>query len=115
MSNKIITKSPIAVEAKTPVVIREASTDDGDAIRRLAQRDSARLPTGPMLVAEADGAIRAARSLTDDAVIADPFQRTAEIVALLELRAGQVRRSRTSPLRVVARTPSTPRALRQAA
>ena len=87
-----------AVLSPSSVVMRAARGSDGDALARLAALDSKRAPRGDVLVAEVDGAIRAAIQLDDGLVIADPFHPTAALVALLELRAGGVaakgRRSR---------------------
>ena len=87
-----------AVLSPSSVVMRAARGSDGDALARLAALDSKRAPRGEVLVAEVDGAIRAAIGLDDGLVIANPFQPTAGLVALLELRAGAVaakgRRSR---------------------
>jgi hypothetical protein len=52
--------------------------------------DSARPPTGPALVAVADSRLLAALPLGSGRPIADPFEPTAGIVALLELRAKQI-------------------------
>lgn len=79
--------SPADVE----IVIRLSRAEDERALERLAGLDSAAVPAAPMLVAEADGALRAALSLHDGAVIADPFHRTAQLVALLVARAQQLR------------------------
>ena len=49
----------------------------------LAALDSARPPRGPALVAEADSRMLAALPLGSGRPIADPFEPTAEIVALL--------------------------------
>jgi hypothetical protein len=80
------------------VLIRAARGSDGPALRRLAALDSSVVPAGEVLVAEADGALVAARALTSGSVIADPFRPTADVVALLELRSAAVhapvRRSR---------------------
>jgi hypothetical protein len=80
------------------VLIRAARGSDGASLRRLAALDSSVVPAGELLVAEADGALVAARALTTGATIADPFRPTADVVALLELRAAVVhapiRRSR---------------------
>jgi hypothetical protein len=72
------------------VTIREAVRSDLGALERLAQRDSARRPDYPVIVAEIGGELRAAYSLSEARSIADPFHRTAELVALLELHARQV-------------------------
>ena len=76
------------------IAIREAEPTDIRALARLAELDSRPLPGGEVLVAEADGRIRAALSVDRDAMIADPFEATAELAALLELRAEQIRRDR---------------------
>jgi hypothetical protein len=48
------------------------------------------MPAQPILVAEVDGELRAALSMVDGAVIADPFHRTAPLVELLAARAVQL-------------------------
>ena len=74
--------------APTPTIaIRAATPADGRVLIRLATLDSAPTPSGPVLIAEADGEPKAALSLRDDRVVADPFSRTAELVALLRLHA----------------------------
>lgn len=70
------------------LTIREAAEGDADAVRRLAERDSAPVPRGGLLLAEQDG-VAVAAVASDGTVIADPFRPTAEIVAVLELRARQ--------------------------
>jgi len=84
------------------VTIRPAYADDDVAVRRLAALDSAPIPKQPLLLAEADGRLLAAVSLRNGAVIADPFEPTADVVALLELRAHQ-------QIRRQARQPADPR------
>jgi hypothetical protein len=72
----------------TPTIsIRSATPADGRTLARLAALDSAPVPFGPTLVAEIDGAPRAALSVRDGSVIADPFARTAEVVSLLRMHA----------------------------
>jgi hypothetical protein len=73
------------------VVIRAARGSDGDALRRLAQLDSARVPTGDVLIAESEGVAVAAHAPASGATIADPFRRTAEVVELLEMRGAMLR------------------------
>jgi hypothetical protein len=74
------------------LTIRFAFPDDALALGRLATLDSRdQPPPGPLLVAEADGELRAALSLGDDSVIADPFHPTAGLVELLRTRADQLR------------------------
>lgn len=69
------------------VTVRRAGADDDAALARLAALDSARVPAGPVLLAEAGGTPVAAISLADGSVVADPFERTAEYVELLYVRA----------------------------
>ncbi len=73
------------------VVIRAARGSDGPALRRLAALDSADLPAGDLLIAEADAELVAAMSLETGAKVADPFRRTAEVVDLLAFRAKRLR------------------------
>ncbi len=81
-----------ATLSPSSVVMRAARGSDGDALARLAKLDSKPAPRGELLVAEVDGAILAAIQLDDGVTFANPFQRTAGLVALLELRAGNGRR-----------------------
>ena len=69
------------------ISLRSATADDDRTLTRLAALDSAPTPTGPTLVAEIDGEPKAALSLVDDQVIADPFTRTSEVVDLLRFSA----------------------------
>jgi hypothetical protein len=71
------------------IAIRPATEADSPTLLRLAALDSAPAPRGPVLVADLDGEIVAARSLTRARSIADPFRPTADISDLLELRARQ--------------------------
>jgi hypothetical protein len=73
------------------VIIRAAQHSDGAALHRLAALDSARLPTGDLLVAETDGSLVAAHAPGTGATIADPFRHTAEVVELLHLRGSLLR------------------------
>ena len=72
------------------VTVRRSASGDESALARLAALDSARPPTGPALIAEADSRILAALPLGSGRPIADPFEPTAELVALLELRRTQI-------------------------
>ena len=71
------------------ISIRPATQADRTAIIRLAALDSRPAPLQAALVADLDGEIVAARSLTGPCGIADPFRPTADIRELLELRARQ--------------------------
>lgn len=75
------------------ILIRHAAPGDGPVLMRLAALDSAPVPFGPTLIAEVDGAPRAALNLRDGAVVADPFARTAELVQLLQVHAATVAES----------------------
>ena len=77
------------IEAE-PVLIRTASRRDRRRLRRLAELDSAPEPTGTVLIAERAGEVVAALPLGDGRAIADPFEPTAEVVSLLELRRTQI-------------------------
>lgn len=79
--------------SSSPLSLRPAGPSDAHPLTRLAQLDSVRPLTGRVLVAERDGRLLAALSLDDGRVAADPFQFTAEPVALLRLRAAQLRPS----------------------
>src|SRR3954452_15564190 len=72
------------------ISIRLATDADNPTLLRLAALDSAPVPHGPVLVADLDGEIVAARSIERERrSIADPFRPTAEARELLELRARQ--------------------------
>ena len=75
------------------VRIRRLGVDDLTEVDRLAQLDSRRRPEGALLGVEIEGRLLAAISLATGESIADPFSRTGELRALLELRAAQLRRS----------------------
>ena len=70
----------------TPLRVQATSS----ALARLAALDSASPPTGPALIAEADSRMLAALPLGSGRAIADPFEPTAELVGLLELRRAQM-------------------------
>ena len=80
--------SPNPVETLT---IRLAGSADAAALGRLAQLDSAPAPKSvPVLVAEVGAELRAALPLDGGPAIADPFRRTAELVAILAERMRQL-------------------------
>lgn len=72
------------------ITIRRARENDADALARLAVLDSQAPLTGAVILAEEGDSVRAAVSLNDGAVIADPFHRTLSLVELLRLRAGRL-------------------------
>jgi hypothetical protein len=79
--------TPISTE---PVLTRRATAADAARIDELARLDDKRLPAGPFLVADVNGEIVAAVSLSSATVVADPFRLTSDTVALLRLRASQL-------------------------
>jgi hypothetical protein len=74
----------------TNVTVRRSVSADELELGRLAALDSASPPRGPALIAEADSRMLAALPLGAGRAIADPFEPTAELVALLELRRAQI-------------------------
>lgn len=78
------------------ITIRPAYADDDAAVRRLAALDDRRVPAGPLVLAEVDGDLRAAVSTADLTAIANPFESTAELVALVQFH---IERSRSGPPR----------------
>jgi hypothetical protein len=80
----------------TDITVRRAVAADLSEMERLAALDSACAPRGPALVAVADSRMLAALPLGSGRPIADPFEPTAAVVALLELRAEQLTKDRTA-------------------
>jgi hypothetical protein len=80
--------------AMLTVTLRVSEPADEEAIRRLAERDSAAVPPGPHLIAIRDGVLEAVISLAGGAMIADPFRHTADSRELLRLAAKRARRER---------------------
>jgi drug/metabolite transporter (DMT)-like permease len=81
------------------VQIRPAAQADVVALHRLAGLDSKAWTGGAALVAEVGGELWAALSLDGGPVIADPFRRTTDLLALLELRREQLARRVAQPRR----------------
>ena len=73
------------------VALRPAGVDDAEAVHLLAELDDAPMLDGEdVLLALLDGQVVAALSLRDGRVVANPFVRTADAVALLRARAKQL-------------------------
>ena len=89
-----MTKATIIPAGESTVVIRIATPADRDDLRRLAALDSSRVPDGTLLLAQADGEIRAAYSVDEQRAIADPFLASAGLVELLKARAALLRDDR---------------------
>jgi hypothetical protein len=71
----------------TAYVIRRATDEDAYALSQLAQLDGQRPLGGQVLIGEIAGRPAAAISLSDNRVVADPFEFTAQLTALLRMRA----------------------------
>ena len=69
------------------IVIRRAGAADVRVLARLAALDSAVIPSADSLIADRDAV---ALDLTDGRVVADPFERSVDLVELLRLRATRV-------------------------
>jgi hypothetical protein len=78
--------------AAAAVTVRAAGPGDAGALERLAALDERPLPQAPLLIGEVGCLALAALSLADNSVVADPFVPTREVVAVLKLRARQLRR-----------------------
>lgn len=74
----------------TELTLRTCGEGDAPGLRRLAERDSASVPPGTLLAADAGGELIAAISLGTGRVIADPFRPTADAVELLRRRRAQI-------------------------
>jgi hypothetical protein len=68
------------------ISLHVATADDDGALRDLSLLDSARPVRRPAVLATVDERPVAALSLTDGRVVADPFTRSADVVALLRVR-----------------------------
>ena len=86
------------LQKMTGVTIRRLGDADGPAVSRLVQLDSADVPEGQLLGAEIEGELVAVTPISGGKTVADPFSRTDELRALLELRAAQLR-GRETPRR----------------
>ena len=105
LTARVLTQTPTRLPE---ITIRRAGADDAAAVERLAALDSQHAPAQPVLLADVDGDLRAAVSLRDGSVIADPFVDTRTVKSLLLTRAAQlrgdhVRRSRRFGVRVLGR------------
>ena len=83
------------------LTLRPLGALDATGVDRLSALEGRQAPQAPLLGAEVEGRLLAAVSIETGEVIADPFSRTAELQALLELRAAQLRERRP---RLIGRT-----------
>jgi hypothetical protein len=72
------------------ITIRQATSRDAFALRRLAALDDRPSLRGDVLMAEEAGELRAAISLNNGRVVANPFARTSELVDMLRMHRGRV-------------------------
>jgi predicted ATP-grasp superfamily ATP-dependent carboligase len=92
MSSRLPAIVASTVGGRRAIVIRNAGADDRAALARLADLADRRLPSGRLLVAEADGELVAAIDATGAGeVVSDPFRVTLDVVELLRLRSRQLR------------------------
>jgi hypothetical protein len=75
------------------IIIRRAHAADAEALDRLAQLDSSRVPEGDLMVALVDGDLRAAVPESGGRPIADPFHYTDELIDAIKACAGDDRAS----------------------
>jgi hypothetical protein len=88
---RAVVESPVDERS---IAIRLCRVGDHEALERLAQLESRTLPSGSFVIGEVDGAVAAAWPLdASDAVLADPFVRTEQLVSLMALRVAQLHRA----------------------
>ena len=108
-------RDALTLARPSAVTIRFAGAGDMAALSALAQLDSARPLTLPVLVAELEGELRAALSLSEDRLVADPFHPTLALAELLLTRSRQLGDERDGGLLTALRHPRrTMRAIRYA-
>ncbi len=78
-------------------IIRLATAQDADALRRLAALDEAKPLTGRVLIGEIAGQPAAALSLKTGATIADPFERTDALRIHMRMRANAIEATEREP------------------
>ena len=86
-------RSGLSTELATPeqaVTLRRYSADDHNPLARLAALDSSTSPRQPVVIAEVEGELRAALSLNDGSLVADPFHLTRGVAGLLRAYARQL-------------------------
>jgi hypothetical protein len=98
-------REEITMPATQSIAIRRATEADRTAVERLAGLDSSPAPSGDLLLAAVDDEPLAAIELETGKVVADPFRPTADLVALLSLRANSLR----EPARTARRLRPRPR------
>ncbi|HEX8741571.1 MAG TPA: hypothetical protein VF712_00415 [Thermoleophilaceae bacterium] len=89
------------------IIIRSSNEHDAPALGRLAALDSARAPSGPALIAEVDGEMRAALPMDGSRPIADPFAETTHLLELLTAHAAALEVAAPRPQRAARLAPVT--------
>ena len=79
------------IQKMSGVTIRRLGAADTPAVLQLAELDSKDVPEGDLLGAEIEGKLVAVAAIAGGETVADPFSRTGELRALLELRVAQLR------------------------
>jgi hypothetical protein len=79
--------APRAPGPTARVTLRLATREDDEAVSRLAALYDRPRPSGPLLLAEVDGELQAALTLTGTQELLEPFRPSAGLVELLALRA----------------------------
>lgn len=72
------------------ITIRQATSGDQLALRRLAALDDAAALRGDVLLAEEAGELRAALSMDSGRAVANPFAPTRELVEMLRVQLRHV-------------------------
>ena len=73
------------------ITIRRLGPGDEAAIERLAELDSKKRPDGDLMGVEIEGRLLIATSIATGQSVADPFSRTAELKALMDIRIAQMK------------------------
>ena len=88
---------PPRLDAGAVIRLRLAATSDEAALQQLAELSGKVNAKGRWIVAEVDGQLWAAHSLIGGESLVDPFRPTAELRALLSLRAKQLGHDEREP------------------
>jgi hypothetical protein len=93
------------------LTVRALEARDIGQVRLLAALEGRHYPNGPVLVGEVNDEVVAALPLDGEPPLADPFRRSQHVVALLELRARQMRNGSRKPRKaLLSRVRRMPRA-----
>jgi hypothetical protein len=79
----------------TVIAFRTATPEDDGLLRDLSALDSHQPLERPAVIAVVDGSPVAALSLRDGQIVADPFTRTEDVVALLRARVAALAAERS--------------------